>query len=166
MSLHDRIARTNIWLGDVASLAFPFAFVLTTVEVVSRYFFDRPTSWTLEIALLTSAVAYILTGPQATAYDSHIRIDLLTRAMSPGWRRRARWFADLMTAAFGAVIVYAGTRLAMPLLDGIETTGSALNTPTPTIIKILIPVAGLLIAIQAFLRVVRRSPSDASPGER
>lgn len=153
MSLAGLLTKWNTRVGDVTSVAFPLAFALTTYEVGARYFFGRPTIWTLEVALLASGIAYILTGPQATALDSHIRMDVITRLLPASIKRWTAVMSDVFTTAFGLIVVYTGIRLALPLAEGIERTGSAFNSPAPTVIKLLIPVAGLLIALQALIRV-------------
>ena len=162
------ITNWNVRLGDYAAIAFLFAFALTTYEVFMRYFFSAPTFWTLEVALMTSGVAYLLSGPQATALNTHIRIELFIERMPPPLRLWFDRLADLMTAAFGAIIVYSGWLLARPLMEGIERTGSALNSPAPTIIKMIIPIAGMLICIQSLIRLVEsvsRQSEDQKRGQ-
>lgn len=149
------IERLAITLGDYSSLAFPFAFALTIWEIVARTVFNSPTIWTLEIALLTSGIAYILVGPQTTALKTHISIDLVSKAVSGRIRHVLEVIATVASIAFGAVITYSGWRLAAPLLDGIERTGSALNSPAPSVIKVLIPLAGLLWTALEVIRLAR-----------
>jgi TRAP-type C4-dicarboxylate transport system permease small subunit len=165
MTLAQRLTRAVIAIGDVSSLAFPIAFALTVYEVVARFVFNSPTVWTLEIALLITGIAYILTGPQTTALGNHIRIDVVTRLLPPHLRRWTEMFGHLMTAIFGGVVAYSGWRLAEPVFESIERTGSALNSPAPTIVKVLIPLAGVLIAVQASVDLVRTVKKHPSPNE-
>jgi TRAP-type C4-dicarboxylate transport system permease small subunit len=149
------VERLAISLGDYASLAFPLAFVLTVWEIVARAVFNSPTIWTLEIALLVSGIAYILVGPQTTALKNHISIDLLFKAVSDQTRLLLEVVGSVASMVFGAVITYSGWRLAAPLLDGLERTGSALNSPAPSVIKVLIPLAGLLWMVLEAIRLGR-----------
>jgi TRAP-type C4-dicarboxylate transport system permease small subunit len=158
-SRHGTIERFAIKLGDLAVLAFPLAFLLTIWEIVARVFFNSPTVWTLEVALLISGIAYILIGPQTTALDSHIRMDVVSSLLSDSAHRVLQWVGVIASISFGVVITYSGWRLAAPLLDGLERTGSVLNSPAPSIIKILIPVAGvlwILIEVRRSLALWRR----------
>jgi len=147
-----------ISLGDVASLAFPIAFFLTIWEIVARMVFNSPTVWTIEVALLISGIAYIALGPQTTALESHIRIDVITNALSQKTQARLQVVATVASILFGVIVTYSGMRLAIPLLDGWERTGSALNSPAPSIIKMLIPCAGLVwtfIEVRRLIGLVR-----------
>lgn len=160
------LTQWNVRIGDYAALAFPLAFALTTYEIIVRQVFGAPTIWTLEVALLTSGVAYITTGPQANALNSHIRIEVFIDMVAAGTRVWLDRFADFMSILFGAVIAYSGWMLARPLVEGIERTGSALNSPAPTIIKLLIPVVGLLMCAQSLSRLVNSFRSATRAGER
>lgn len=160
------IERFAIWLGDVAVLAFPLAFVLTIWEIVARVVFNSPTVWTLEVALLISGIAYILLGPQATALDTQIRMDVVSTVLPPAVQTVLQWVATTASIAFGLVITYSGWRLAAPLADGIERTGSVLNSPAPTIIKLLIPVAGLLWTLIEVRRLIALVRTLKSAGRR
>lgn len=148
------IERLAIKVGDLAVLAFPLAFLLTIWEIVARVFFNSPTVWTLEVALLISGIAYILIGPQTTALDSHIRMDVVSSFLSESTHRALQWVGVIASITFGVVITYSGWRLAAPLLDGLERTGSVLNSPAPSIIKILIPIAGVLWILIEVRRLV------------
>lgn len=152
------IEKLAITVGDVASLAFPIAFILTIWEIVARMVFNSPTIWTIEVALLISGIAYIAIGPQTTALESHIRIDVLTNALSQKAQARLQVVAAIGSILFGAVVTYSGARLAIPLMDGWERTGSALNSPAPSIIKLLIPCAGVvwtMLEVRRLIRLVR-----------
>jgi TRAP-type C4-dicarboxylate transport system permease small subunit len=157
-SIYERIVNCAATVGDAASLAFVIAFLLNVYEITARFFFNQPTVWTLEITLLVTGAAYLLIGPQATATDAHIRIDILVDELSYPKKRILRAISSFLSACYGLVIVYSGYKLAAPLLDGIERTGSALNSPAPSIVKVLIPVVGLawtLIASADLVRVLR-----------
>ena len=159
------IARVSVIIGDVAVLAFPAAFILTIWEIVARVVFNSPTVWTLEIALLISGIAYILVGPQTTALDTHIRMDVVSTLLSSRVNRVLSLISSLASIAFGLVIVYSGWRLAVPLMNGWERTGSVLNSVAPSVIKLLIPVAGLLWVLVELQRLIDmlRSRSHGAP---
>jgi TRAP-type C4-dicarboxylate transport system permease small subunit len=73
-----------------------------------------------------------------------------------------QWVGLAASIVFGLVITYSGWRLAAPLIDGVERTGSVLNSPAPTVIKLLIPFAGLLwtlIELRRLINLSRRSRS-------
>ncbi len=166
LSVHVRVVSWAVAVGDAASLAFVAAFLLTVWEIAARFVFERPTVWTLEITLLFTGIAYLLTGPQATALDSHIRIEIVVERFSRSVRRAMRVVSAFLSACYGLVIVYSGYKLAAPLVDGVEYTGSALNSPAPTIVKVLIPFIGLgwaLISVADLIRLAHSS-GDSKPG--
>ena len=62
------------------------------VELVLRYFFNRPTIWGLELSTFMCGALYVLSGGFASVLDSHIRIDLVYGRVS----ERTRALIDLI----------------------------------------------------------------------
>lgn len=145
----SRISFVNRQVGEWSSYFYFVVFVLTFGEVFFRYVFRMPTIWTLEVCLILAGVQYALSGAFALERDAHIRIDLVYDR-SPGWLRT---FFDLVrfacTALFLGVIVWWGAKQALPSIMALEGSGTPWNSPQPMILKTVIPIAGLLMLLQA-----------------
>ncbi len=77
-------------------------------ESLSRFFFDRPHIWVVEMAQFTMAAYYLLGGGYSMILKGHVRMDLLYGRWSP--KRRA--LVDIITAFFLifylVVLLYGG----------------------------------------------------------
>ena len=158
------ISRISRGLGHVLAYGYAIVFVLTLGEVVARYAFNSPTPWTLEIALIFAGLHYILSGPQASADGSHIRITTFIELLPPAGTRFCLVLAQVVALLASCLVCYWATRQAAFALDLMEKSGTSLNTPLPTILKVALAVSFALMALQALVALralLGRKDSDA-----
>jgi TRAP-type C4-dicarboxylate transport system permease small subunit len=88
----------------IAAAMFAVMFGAFLAQIVSRYVFDDPLSWTLEVCSI--AYVWIVFFASATIVDlrQHITFDMLYKTGGPGRRRR---LAVISTAALLAVFAAA-----------------------------------------------------------
>lgn len=83
--MNDRLARClrgiDALAGFTVSLALFVVMVLTTADVVSRYFLSRPIAAALELTEALMAVIIFAALPLVSARGTHITVDLLEMAM-------------------------------------------------------------------------------------
>jgi TRAP-type mannitol/chloroaromatic compound transport system permease small subunit len=92
----------NRRLGDMA-LYLIFAMMgILLFSAVSRYFFNAPVIWGVEMAQFCMAAYYILGGGFALLLNSHVRMDVLYSR----WSRRGQAGMDVFTSFF--LVVYLG----------------------------------------------------------
>lgn len=86
----------------IAAFFFAVMFGAFLVQIVSRYWFNAPVSWSLEVCSL--AYIWIVFWSAALLADErrHITFDLLYRAM-PAARRR--WLALFITVSIGLILL-------------------------------------------------------------
>src|SRR5215471_8469727 len=81
---------------------FAAMFIAFVLQVVSRYVFDDPISWTLEICSITYVwIVFFATGTIVTMRQ-HITFDMLYASLGPAWKRG---FAIFTTASL--LIIFA-----------------------------------------------------------
>jgi TRAP-type mannitol/chloroaromatic compound transport system permease small subunit len=97
---------------------------------------------------------YLLVGGYALLHRRHVRIDLILGLVSP----RAAKILDLVVlpflVAYALALVYAGGGLAWTSFMQSEGTGSPWN-PAIWPVKACIPLAGVLLLLQAFSNLFR-----------
>ncbi len=147
----DRINDTVGWLlGPV--IVFVSAAII--YEVVSRGAFSRATVWVNESVIYGSSAVYLLVGGYALLHRRHVRIDLLLGLISP----RATRILDMVVlpflVAYALALIWAGGGLAWTSFTQSEGTGSPWNPPIWPV-KACIPLAGLLVLLQAFSNLFR-----------
>jgi len=115
---------------------------------ISRYVFNVPYLWIVEMAQFLMAAYYLLGGGYSMQLDAHVRMDVLYDRWSP----RGRAFADSITAF--CLLFY----LVFLLLGGLSSTGYALRygqtnysawAPLMWPIKSIMTVGILLMLLQS-----------------
>lgn len=138
-------------------------------EVISRGAFNVATIWVSETSVYGSAAVYLLAGGYALLHRRHVRIDLVLGSLAPRLARQL----DVIVLPFlilylGALIV-VGADIAWTSFVRGEGTGTPWNPPIWPI-KACIPVAGVLLLLQAFSNLFRDlglapvpTPASAAP---
>jgi TRAP-type C4-dicarboxylate transport system permease small subunit len=83
-TLLPRLRRAAEIVSAALFAAMFFAFVL---QVVSRYVFDAPISWTLEVCSISYIWIVFFAGATIVRPQQHITFDMLYGALPPGWQR-------------------------------------------------------------------------------
>jgi TRAP-type mannitol/chloroaromatic compound transport system permease small subunit len=115
---------------------------------LTRYVFNVPFVWILEMAQFLMAAYYILGGGYSMQLDAHVRMDVLYER----WRPRTRAFMDSITAFFLvfylAIMLYGGWSSSAYSLKYNQTNYSAWAPPMAPI-KIIMTVGIALMLLQA-----------------
>ena len=138
------------------------AVVLTTV--FGRYVLNATPRWGEEVALALIVWMSLLAVPLGVRNGWHIRLDIVARAASRLWARRALGAVDLAAStAFGAVLLWHGTELALRNLSNLMP-GLGISAFWTYLAA---PVSGALILVALAERLARSriGPSAADPAE-
>ena len=148
------IDRLNEWVGWLLGPMIVFVSASIVYEVVSRGVFNQATTWVNETVVYGSSAVYLLVGGYALLHRRHVRIDLLFGMISP----RAAQILDLVAMpfliAYALALIIAGGEFALNSFLQSEGTGSPWN-PRIWPVKMCIPLAGLLLLLQAFSNLFR-----------
>ena len=97
---HDTSSR---WLFRLAGAALLLAVGLYVFEVIARYLFDAPTTWSGETVQYALAILVFCALPDVTRRGAHVAIDIVPEALPDGARSAvARLNALVATLATGA----------------------------------------------------------------
>ena len=142
----------------VLSLVFVMMGILL-YSAVSRYCFDAPVIWGVEMAQLSMMAYYILGGGFALLLNSHVRMDVFYSRW--GWRKRAK--ADALTflflAAYLGLLLYGSVSSTLYSFEFHQHNNSAWAPPVAPIKCILVLgiFLTLLQAISEFFKDIARS---------
>jgi TRAP-type C4-dicarboxylate transport system permease small subunit len=143
------------FLGLAAAQLYLLCALITTYEVVMRYVFFAPTQWAFEVVMALCASAWMLSVGYVTRHRRHIGITVLYVLAPP----RVRWLLDLFINVVGlavvAILLYAAWEPAMRAIATIQRTGSAFNSPEPTILKTMLVIGAALYALQLIVNLVK-----------
>lgn len=104
------VRRRLAWLqsraDDVAAVLIAVMFLSFMVQIVSRYIFNHPIEWTLEVCLTAWLWAVFWGSSFCMRNNDHVRFDMLYYAVG---HRVRRWFAII-----SALAIVIGMGLALP----------------------------------------------------
>jgi TRAP-type C4-dicarboxylate transport system permease small subunit len=159
MAPRQVIERLSDLAGDAASYLFLVIVAIASYEVVMRYGFDAPTIWVHELSVALAAVGFLIGGPVVHQRRQHIAITYFLERASPRARRWAEATGSLLALLFLGLLTYAASVQALRALGIMETSGTALNWPIPTVLKsafALCSAAMLLQTLAHLLTDIRR----------
>lgn len=72
----------------IVVLAIVFAAIII-YDVVLRYAFNEPTRWAFDVSKQLFGFYFVLLGGYALRHKAHVRVDIVTEKLGPGWQRIA-----------------------------------------------------------------------------
>lgn len=93
-------------LGVAASAILFAMMLLTFVDVVGRYVFNRPLRGAFEVTELMLVVLIFAGLPLVSYADEHVTMDFIDRLLRPGARARLQRGMHVVTAAIMAVLAW------------------------------------------------------------
>jgi TRAP-type C4-dicarboxylate transport system permease small subunit len=130
-----------------------------SVDVIMRYFFNRPLFWVGELA--EYALLYItFTGAAwVLKKDRHVKIDVLVAGLNPKKRYILDWFVNIICIFVCAVLTYYGAVVARDHFVRGVYNPTLMSFPKGPLLAI-IPIGTLLLTIQ-FIRKAVISSKDS-----
>ena len=81
--------------------------------VFTRYVLNSAASWPEPMAILLTIVLTFIGAAACYRADTHMRVSILVRAMSPPWRRAIEPLAEVLAALLSLFMVIWGARLVV-----------------------------------------------------
>jgi len=153
-SFLSKIDALSIWSGNIISVINPLVVILVVYEITARYLFNAPTTWSNEMTVYLSAVAYLLGGAYSLYFRAHVSVDILYLRFTPRTQAIMNVITFFFTFIYLGALVWVGSKYAFESLKIREATGSPWNPPVYPL-KICIPLGALLLILQAFANFVR-----------
>jgi TRAP-type transport system small permease protein len=140
--------------------------VLLLAQVVARYWLNAPIRWSDELARFTMIWLTFVGAAMASAEDRHIAVVVFDSRISPTFRRRLKYFVNLVPIALGAVWIYTGWE---PVQRGMGTSSTAMGIPMgfvygATLVGFVLIVIHSVANILALRYEVEGVTSDGVPG--
>lgn len=150
------IDKLSQWVGHAFAwciIAMPFG---VGYEVFVRYVLRDPTAWAFDLSYMMYGTLFMMGGAYTLSRDGHVRGDVFYRM----WQPRTQGIVELVLyiiffypAMFA--LIFAGWKFADQSLGYREVSVmSPANVPIFHF-KLIIPAAGVLLAIQGIAQVMR-----------
>jgi TRAP-type C4-dicarboxylate transport system permease small subunit len=135
------------WLGKIFSYLIIAIMAIVTMEVILRYGFRNPITWSWDINVqLFAAFIFLGTGYQILQ-RTIVSVDVLYNRFPPKVRAFADVIIYLTCFIFSVVVIWGGTIMAVKSWAVLETSATFSEVPL-YYIKTLIPVGGILMLVQ------------------
>jgi TRAP-type mannitol/chloroaromatic compound transport system permease small subunit len=152
----DFIDTFSTWVGK----AFAWLILVLTFgisyEVFVRYVLRAPTTWAFDFSYINYGALFLMAGAYTLMRNGHVRADVLYRLWKP--RTQASFDLTLYILFFMPAVlafIYAGWPYAMMSVRFKEVSiFSPAGIPIFPL-KMLIPVAGLMLLIQGIAEIIR-----------
>lgn len=116
------LRRTDGVLGLVAAAMLTAMTLLTCIDVVGRYFLNRPLTGAFELTELAMGALIFSSLPLVALRRQHVTVDLFDRVVPARWRPLQSAFVDLVAAACTGVIAWRLWIKAVEMHSAGETT--------------------------------------------
>jgi TRAP-type C4-dicarboxylate transport system permease small subunit len=153
-SAHGWERRVEAILGVAASAILFAMMLLTFVDVVARYVFNRPVRGAFEVTELLLVVLIFAGLPLVSYADEHVTMDFIDRLLGPGARARLQRGVHVVSAAIMALLAWL-VWLKADRIWGYRDATDVLRIvygPFVYFMAVTIGLAGLIHLYQAFRR--------------
>ncbi|MEM9139450.1 MAG: TRAP transporter large permease subunit, partial [Pseudomonadota bacterium] len=143
-------------VGNLYILAAAF----TLIEVIARYAFNQSQQWVFEMVMTLCAAAWMLSAGYVTLKKRHIAITVLYLRASERWKWRLDLFAMIVGVFALYMLLHETIKGALSKIDGLETSGTAWNSPMPYVAYTILALGLFIYLIQLLVNLRRHFIND------
>lgn len=150
------VERLSMWMGKSFAWCILILTFGVSYEVFVRYALRDPTSWAYDISYVMYGALFIMAGAYTLSRDGHVRGDVIYRLLPPRGQAGIDFVLYFIFYFPGVLaLIYSGYGFAKMSWTFKETSiFSPAGVPVYPL-KMLIPVAGILLLLQGIVEVVR-----------
>lgn len=126
--------------------------VTTTYDTIMRYFFAKPTEWSVELNEVLLVFITLLAGAELVKRDQHIHMDLVYLRLPEKGKKISRVGAFILGSLFCTCLVWIGIKVTWSTYLGKVYLSGAFRLPV-WIIYILIPLGMISMALEFLSRL-------------
>lgn len=141
----------NTILNVLAGLSLTIMVVLTTYQVITRYVFNAPSTWSEELVGYLFAWSTMFGAAIVSGERGHMNIPILVDKFNPPMRKALHIFAEVIALLFSASILVLGGFQVSSLAMGQMT--SSLGVAIGTFYWVM-PVCGVVMTLFAVLNII------------
>ena len=141
----------NKVLNLLAGLSLTVMVVLTTYQVITRYVFNAPSTWSEELVGYMFAWSTMFGAAIITGERGHMNIPILVDKFNPPMRKALHIFAEVIALLFSASILVLGGFQVSSLAMGQMT--SSLGVAIGTFYWVM-PICGILMVVYSALNII------------
>ena len=144
----------SLFLAKFSYILFLLLILNVIIEVVSRYFFNSPTVWSIEIAQYLFGITFLLSGAFTLQQKGHVRVDILLMPLSKKTRRILGIICHFISIFYLSVLLYITFIKAYESIKYMEVMDTVW-APYTWPVFICLPIAVFVMILQAFAMIIQ-----------
>lgn len=134
--------------------------VLTTYQVITRYGFNAPSTWSEELVGFLFAWSTLFGATAVTGERGHMNIPVLVDRFAPPFRKVLHIFAEIIAFLFSAaILVFGGFQVANLAMGQITSSlGMAVG-----VFYWVMPICGVVMALYTILNIIGIIKGEIGP---
>ena len=149
----------TLWAAVVGGLLFVVITLIVFYEIVARYLFNSPTTWSIDVSIYLVIWATFLGAAYTLKEGGHIMVDVVLVKFSIRKVHLIRRAAYTLVLAFCLVLMWRGTLACIDAVRYGEVTLSAHRFPL-WLPMAAIPVGSFLLSLQSVFKIIDSRPSS------
>lgn len=141
----------NKALELLAGLSMAVMVILTTYQVIARYIFNSPSTWSEELVGYLFGWSTLFGATIVSGERGHMNIPILVDRMNPGMRKAFHILWEVVAFLFSATILVFGGFQVSKLAMGQQT--SSLGVAVGVFYWVM-PVCGVIILVYSVLNII------------
>ena len=142
----------NTILNLVAGLSLTAMVILTTYQVITRYVFNAPSTWSEELVGYMIGWATMFGAAICTGERAHMNIPIVVDMLKDGPKKVLLIFGEIIALLFSAIILVYGGFTVSSLAMG-QQTSSLWGLAVGTFYWVM-PICGILMVIYSAMNIV------------
>ena len=144
------------YLKVVTCLILVFIAVSVCLEVVLRYFFNKPQVWVIELSEYGLLYITFLAASWVLRADGHIKVDLVTERLGETTRAFFSIIHSILITGVSVVLFWYGARVTWSYFSKGTYVATILEVPTAAIL-VVIPLGGIFLFAQSLRQIISSS---------
>lgn len=149
----------NKALNILAGGSLAVMVILTTYQVITRYVFNAPSTWSEELVGYMFAWSTMFGAAIVSSERGHMNIPVVIDRFNPTMRKAFHIFAEVIAFLFSATILVFGGVQVSSLAMGQQT--SSLGVAVGVFYWVM-PVCGVMMALYAVLNIIGIASGEIS----
>ena len=141
----------NKILNILAGVSLSAMVLLTTYQVITRYVFDAPSTWSEELVGYLFAWSTMFGAAIVSGERGHMNIPILVDQFSPSVKKGFHVFAEIVAFLFSAtILVFGGVQVSSLAMGQLTSSlGVAIG-----VFYWVMPICGVIMALYAILNII------------
>lgn len=149
----------NKILNVLAGGSLTVMVLLTTYQVITRYVFSSPSTWSEELVGYLFAWSTLFGATIVSGERGHMNIPILVDHLKPSGKKALNIFAELIAFAFSATILVFGGIQVSNLAMGQKT--SSLGVAVGVFYWVM-PICGVVMALYSIMNIIGIAKGEIS----